>query len=221
MRATVAAVQLRGVSLDGGFLYNTIPRGVVLSPGNSVQGLDDREGHPSLVQGFYRTVPHLRDWLVIGPYQGSHGCLRIPFGKGVCGAAATSQQTQVLFLAQATAASTGSACLIIQYPTSLEEVSRRHSAELIRLPAGCARCARFYRTHRMCQLVSVIPFCMAFCCTACCSTRLKQHYQHAPCTYKRAIVFVHDAPFGDTPASSAQSAAPVQNQVPKPAVLFA
>lgn len=33
--------------------------------------------------GFYRVVePGL---LKIGPYQGGHGCLTIPFGKGVCG----------------------------------------------------------------------------------------------------------------------------------------
>ena len=33
--------------------------------------------------GFYRVVePGL---LKVGPYQGSHGCLVIPFGKGVCG----------------------------------------------------------------------------------------------------------------------------------------
>jgi len=36
--------------------------------------------------GFYRVVePGL---LKIGPYQGGHGCLRIPFDRGVCGAAA-------------------------------------------------------------------------------------------------------------------------------------
>ena len=34
--------------------------------------------------GFYRVVsPEL---LKIGPYQGGHGCLTIPFDKGVCGA---------------------------------------------------------------------------------------------------------------------------------------
>ncbi len=44
--------------------------------------------------GFYRVVdPEL---LKIGPYQGGHGCLRIPFGKGVCGAAARLRQTQVV-----------------------------------------------------------------------------------------------------------------------------
>ncbi|MDK3019906.1 GAF domain-containing protein [Pseudodonghicola flavimaris] len=38
--------------------------------------------------GFYRVVaPEL---LKIGPYQGGHGCLTIPFSRGVCGAAARS-----------------------------------------------------------------------------------------------------------------------------------
>ena len=44
--------------------------------------------------GFYRvTRPEL---LVIGPYQGTHGCLRIPFSKGVCGAAARTKTTQLV-----------------------------------------------------------------------------------------------------------------------------
>ncbi len=42
--------------------------------------------------GFYRA--RAGELLVIGPYQGSHGCLRIPFSRGVCGAAARSKQTQ-------------------------------------------------------------------------------------------------------------------------------
>lgn len=42
--------------------------------------------------GFYRVVrPEL---LKIGPYQGGHGCLVIPFSRGVCGAAARSGQVQ-------------------------------------------------------------------------------------------------------------------------------
>ena len=42
--------------------------------------------------GFYRTVePNV---LKIGPYQGGHGCLVIPFDKGICGAAARTGQTQ-------------------------------------------------------------------------------------------------------------------------------
>ena len=44
--------------------------------------------------GFYRvTAP---DLLVIGPYQGGHGCLRIPFDQGVCGAAARTRTTQLV-----------------------------------------------------------------------------------------------------------------------------
>mgnify|MGYP001327875823 CR=1 FL=1 len=42
--------------------------------------------------GFYRTVfPGL---LKIGPYQGGHGCLVIPFEKGICGVAARTGETQ-------------------------------------------------------------------------------------------------------------------------------
>ena len=42
--------------------------------------------------GFYRvTSPGM---LKIGPYQGGHGCLVIPFERGVCGAAASQRQTQ-------------------------------------------------------------------------------------------------------------------------------
>ena len=37
-----------------------------------------------------------RDALVVGPYQGTLGCLRIPFGKGVCGTAAATGETQLV-----------------------------------------------------------------------------------------------------------------------------
>ncbi|PHQ97068.1 MAG: diguanylate cyclase [Marinosulfonomonas sp.] len=44
--------------------------------------------------GFYRvTGPEM---LKIGPYQGNHGCLSIPFSRGVCGAAASTGQTQLV-----------------------------------------------------------------------------------------------------------------------------
>jgi L-methionine (R)-S-oxide reductase len=42
--------------------------------------------------GFYRTVS--AELLAVGPYQGGHGCLRIPFARGVCGAAARTRQVQ-------------------------------------------------------------------------------------------------------------------------------
>jgi len=44
--------------------------------------------------GFYRAVSD--DRLIVGPYQGGHGCLRIAFDRGVCGAAARSQTTQLV-----------------------------------------------------------------------------------------------------------------------------
>lgn len=40
--------------------------------------------------GFYRVAPGER--LVIGPYQGPLACLRIAFGRGVCGAAAAERR---------------------------------------------------------------------------------------------------------------------------------
>ena len=43
--------------------------------------------------GFYLVDPDKRDELVVGPYQGTLGCMRIPFGKGVCGAAAARGET--------------------------------------------------------------------------------------------------------------------------------
>jgi GAF domain-containing protein len=44
--------------------------------------------------GFYRvTEPGV---LKIGPYQGGHGCLVIPFGRGVCGAAARTGEVQIV-----------------------------------------------------------------------------------------------------------------------------
>ena len=44
--------------------------------------------------GFYRVVAP--DLLKIGPYQGGHGCLVIPFSRGVCGVAARTGQVQLV-----------------------------------------------------------------------------------------------------------------------------
>lgn len=41
--------------------------------------------------GFYL---NRNEELVLGPFQGQVACVRIPFGRGVCGAAAASRQTQ-------------------------------------------------------------------------------------------------------------------------------
>ena len=44
--------------------------------------------------GFYRNVGN--ETLKIGPYQGGHGCLVIPFSRGVCGAAARTGKVQLV-----------------------------------------------------------------------------------------------------------------------------
>jgi L-methionine (R)-S-oxide reductase len=46
--------------------------------------------------GFYVVDPDRPRELVVGPYQGSLGCLRIAFGRGVCGAAAETGRTQLV-----------------------------------------------------------------------------------------------------------------------------
>lgn len=46
--------------------------------------------------GFYVVDPVKENELVVGPYQGTLGCLRIPFGRGVCGTAAQSLTTQLV-----------------------------------------------------------------------------------------------------------------------------
>jgi L-methionine (R)-S-oxide reductase len=43
--------------------------------------------------GFYRLVG---DELVLGPFQGKAACIRIPLGKGVCGTAAATRETQLV-----------------------------------------------------------------------------------------------------------------------------
>jgi len=44
--------------------------------------------------GFYRVIA--RGELLIGPYQGTPGCLHISFNRGVCGAAARREETIVV-----------------------------------------------------------------------------------------------------------------------------
>jgi L-methionine (R)-S-oxide reductase len=44
--------------------------------------------------GFYRVVSP--GMLKVGPYQGGHGCLAIPFDRGVCGKCAREGETQLI-----------------------------------------------------------------------------------------------------------------------------
>ncbi len=46
--------------------------------------------------GFYIVDKYKENELVIGPYQGTLGCLRIPFSRGVCGACASRGETIIV-----------------------------------------------------------------------------------------------------------------------------
>jgi L-methionine (R)-S-oxide reductase len=46
--------------------------------------------------GFYVVDPLKDRELVVGPYQGTLGCLRIPFGKGVCGHVAATLESIIV-----------------------------------------------------------------------------------------------------------------------------
>lgn len=52
-------------------------------------------GFRHLWTGFYRVVNDRRV-LRVGPYQGTLGCLEIPFGRGVCGTAAARATTVIV-----------------------------------------------------------------------------------------------------------------------------
>ncbi len=53
-----------------------------------------KTNHPSYYWvGFYRVVGGS---LLVGPYQGSLGCLRIEFGRGVCGTCASTKETKIV-----------------------------------------------------------------------------------------------------------------------------
>lgn len=105
--------------MSEGILLESIPRGTLLPEAQRVARLKaalpqiqsalEGETDPIAVQstlacllwetlvqcnwcGFYRVIaPEL---LAVGPYQGGMGCLRIPFSRGVCGAAARTRHTQ-------------------------------------------------------------------------------------------------------------------------------
>ena len=45
--------------------------------------------------GFYLNTGH--EELLLGPFQGKTACIRIPFSRGVCGAAARQERTQLVY----------------------------------------------------------------------------------------------------------------------------
>jgi GAF domain-containing protein len=62
----------------------------------SVAAMLAAEFETFLWTGFYVVDPLKSEELVIGPYQGTLGCLRIAFGRGVCGTAAREGRTLVV-----------------------------------------------------------------------------------------------------------------------------
>ncbi len=87
MRADYAALAARIASLTEG---ETDIVALMATLACEVHHSDDRFDWT----GFYRVVaPEL---MKIGPYQGGHGCLVIPFSRGVCGAAARTGQVQLV-----------------------------------------------------------------------------------------------------------------------------
>jgi GAF domain-containing protein len=61
---------------------------------STLKGLPQQSTPTSAATSSSSQQPQLQ--LVVGPYQGSLGCLRIPYDKGVCGAAARTRTTQLV-----------------------------------------------------------------------------------------------------------------------------
>eukprot|EP01137_Pigoraptor_chileana_P001491 Opistho-2@39215 len=59
-------------------------------------GLNGREDAPVNWAGFYLKDHSKDNELVLGPFQGKVACVRIRFGRGVCGTAAQSLKTQLV-----------------------------------------------------------------------------------------------------------------------------
>lgn len=82
-----AALRARALSLTEG---ENDPVALMATLACEIHHADDRFDWT----GFYRvTAPGM---LKIGPYQGGHGCLTIPFSRGVCGAAARTGEVQIV-----------------------------------------------------------------------------------------------------------------------------
>ncbi|RUP48298.1 GAF domain-like protein [Jimgerdemannia flammicorona] len=63
---------------------------------HGLQSLERAKTKPVNWAGFYFTDPKDPNTLILGPFQGKIACTVIPFGKGVCGAAAATKQTQLV-----------------------------------------------------------------------------------------------------------------------------
>ncbi|KAL0084842.1 GAF domain-like protein [Phycomyces blakesleeanus] len=63
---------------------------------HGLKSLEHFQKKPINWAGFYLVDPKNEKNLILGPFQGKVACTAIPFGKGVCGAAAATQTTQLV-----------------------------------------------------------------------------------------------------------------------------
>ncbi|KAF7729844.1 hypothetical protein EC973_003578 [Apophysomyces ossiformis] len=63
---------------------------------HGLQSLEQFQKKPINWAGFYVTDPKEPNKLILGPFQGKIACTEIPFGKGVCGKAAQTMETQIV-----------------------------------------------------------------------------------------------------------------------------
>ncbi|ORX51614.1 GAF domain-like protein [Hesseltinella vesiculosa] len=63
---------------------------------HELNSLDFFQQKPINWAGFYLVDPKNDQKLILGPFQGKVACTEIVFGKGVCGAAAATRETQVV-----------------------------------------------------------------------------------------------------------------------------
>ncbi|CAM0135744.1 hypothetical protein VKS41_001828 [Umbelopsis sp. WA50703] len=63
---------------------------------HGLHSLEEHKKKPVNWAGFYVTDPKDDKKLILGPFQGKVACTEIQFGKGVCGTAAATKETQVV-----------------------------------------------------------------------------------------------------------------------------
>ncbi|MGL5151253.1 MAG: GAF domain-containing protein [Clostridium sp.] len=95
--------------MDNSQLSKNIKENYEMMAGASIYQIKDEEdliANLSNISAYINFFMHDINWagfyinknnqLVLGPFQGKPACIRIPFGKGVCGTAAEKQEIQIV-----------------------------------------------------------------------------------------------------------------------------
>ncbi|KAI8338923.1 GAF domain-like protein [Chlamydoabsidia padenii] len=92
---TDLAEQIKAITEDQTFWVTNLSNAsaVIFHELNSLAHFQEK---PINWAGFYITDPNNDQRLILGPFQGKVACTEIPFGKGVCGAAASTMETQLV-----------------------------------------------------------------------------------------------------------------------------